>query len=740
MKYYKFLVRNITRFYVLYVILFSIIAYVISAYSVSKDYVHSAETCVNYITSNVSEALTYSTNITGFLQEFPSVSEFIASSDTEDMSQNAVAAIDTLRTISYSAADFLSGIALVNLTTNTILTDSGSYQLDFYARRFGLPADELRTTLESFILYGNIRPWMKTSVVEEPTSRRHYLTLILCPGVGQHTMPVIYLYDMDRFFRSASADFDRAAVTLELDGQTIYARTNYRLENLNEELDNRLRYKTVFSSGASTFWYDIEVAYVTRTLDYFISINNFFVLFVFILLAALFMTLYASRRSARHIYAPVNTIMGKLPSSNPASMDEFENIESSISSLLSEKRALTTMVQDYKISLLDQFLISLINGTLSSEEISQGTRSYGLENVRFPLTVCVLECRNYAELARVLDTDTLCGIHATAGYFMEQEFADETFFKVLDMDLKSHILILPFRGYPAMKQTLLSLALKIESCMDLVLKVSFGRAANSFAELSSSFSNALSLQRNMIVASEFAMVLSPSSDTDVSLSGGASYSPEAETAVINQVLSCDLDAACAGSAELISASMGQGVLTKDHHSQLVVMLFATISKILSMLNKTEKDIFGPEISVYLELKQCTTQAQMNAKVRELLSEIISTIKESKLSTDEQTKQTMLDYIHQNYSKSISLLTLASCLNMSQFYVSKQFKQLVGENFKDYLAKYRLEKAIQQFQEDPNVKIKTVAAQVGYNTETFSRTFAKYYGMLPSKYIERMKKE
>ena len=73
-------------------------------------------------------------------------------------------------------------------------------------------------------------------------------------------------------------------------------------------------------------------------------------------------------------------------------------------------------------------------------------------------------------------------------------------------------------------------------------------------------------------------------------------------------------------------------------------------------------------------------------------------------------------------------------------MSKQFKQLVGENFKDYLAKYRLEKAIQQFQEDPNVKIKTVAAQVGYNTETFSRTFAKYYGMLPSKYIERMKKE
>ena len=130
---------------------------------------------------------------------------------------------------------------------------------------------------------------------------------------------------------------------------------------------------------------------------------------------------------------------------------------------------------------------------------------------------------------------------------------------------------------------------------------------------------------------------------------------------------------------------------------------------------------------------------MNDKIRELLTVIIATIKESKLSADEQTKQAMLDYIHNNYSKSISLLTLASFLNMSQFYVSKQFKQLVGENFKDYLAKYRLEKAVHLFQENPNMKIKAVAEQVGYNTETFSRIFAKYYGMPPSKYIERMKK-
>ena len=173
MKYYKFLVRNITRSYITYVILFSIIAYAIIAYSVSQDYTHGAETSVHYVSNNVSEALAYSTNITGFLQEFPAISDFISSADQAEMSQNAIESFNTLRTISSSAANYLSDIALVNLPTDTILTSSGSYQLGYYAQHVGLSPEELRSALESFILHENILPWIKTSVVKTPTQSRH---------------------------------------------------------------------------------------------------------------------------------------------------------------------------------------------------------------------------------------------------------------------------------------------------------------------------------------------------------------------------------------------------------------------------------------------------------------------------------------------------------------------------------------------------------------------------------------
>lgn len=89
MKYYKFLEKKITGYFIVYVILFSVIAYIICVFSVSKDYAHSASTAIGYVTNDVSEALTYSTNITGFLQEFPSVSDFITSKDQAEMAKNS---------------------------------------------------------------------------------------------------------------------------------------------------------------------------------------------------------------------------------------------------------------------------------------------------------------------------------------------------------------------------------------------------------------------------------------------------------------------------------------------------------------------------------------------------------------------------------------------------------------------------------------------------------------------------
>ena len=97
---------------------------------------------------------------------------------------------------------------------------------------------------------------------------------------------------------------------------------------------------------------------------------------------------------------------------------------------------------------------------------------------------------------------------------------------------------------------------------------------------------------------------------------------------------------------------------------------------------------------------------------------------------------MINYIHENYSKDISLDHISEYLKLSHGYVSTMFKYYTGENFKDYLNFYRVKKA-KEILEGRNLKINEVADMVGCNhINTFIRIFKKYEGVSPSKYIPK----
>jgi two-component system, response regulator YesN len=69
------------------------------------------------------------------------------------------------------------------------------------------------------------------------------------------------------------------------------------------------------------------------------------------------------------------------------------------------------------------------------------------------------------------------------------------------------------------------------------------------------------------------------------------------------------------------------------------------------------------------------------------------------------------------------------------YISTIFKNHTGENYKEYLNKYRILKA-QEILENMEVKIKELAGMVGFNNvNTFIRTFKKYVGLPPKHMIK-----
>lgn len=103
------------------------------------------------------------------------------------------------------------------------------------------------------------------------------------------------------------------------------------------------------------------------------------------------------------------------------------------------------------------------------------------------------------------------------------------------------------------------------------------------------------------------------------------------------------------------------------------------------------------------------------------------------SSDKATiVSTLIAYINENYMHQISLDSISKSIYLSPAYISKVFKEEMGESPINYLIKVRLAKA-RELLTDERVSIKAAAKSVGYkDVYHFSKLFKKYYGMPPSK--------
>lgn len=92
-----------------------------------------------------------------------------------------------------------------------------------------------------------------------------------------------------------------------------------------------------------------------------------------------------------------------------------------------------------------------------------------------------------------------------------------------------------------------------------------------------------------------------------------------------------------------------------------------------------------------------------------------------------------DYFEKNYMNDISLNTISQNMYLSPVYISKIFKELMGDSPINYLIKIRLSKAKELLKKE-KLPIKVIAKMVGYNDPYyFSKHFKKFYGVSPAKF-------
>ncbi|MFP5111545.1 response regulator [Bacillaceae bacterium C204] len=169
---------------------------------------------------------------------------------------------------------------------------------------------------------------------------------------------------------------------------------------------------------------------------------------------------------------------------------------------------------------------------------------------------------------------------------------------------------------------------------------------------------------------------------------------------------------------------------EDKHGQIVILLPVDRAEELTTITqhiKEKVETFLGKTIVYSEKIAVNTEEIPNI-YQNLISQLNSHTNVSPMVVLAK------NYIDQRYfDPFITLNEVASSVQVSPSYLSKQFKNELGASFIQYLTKVRIEKSL-LLMNDPYLKVYEISEKVGYSTQHyFCNAFKKVVGISPSSY-------
>jgi two-component system, response regulator YesN len=125
--------------------------------------------------------------------------------------------------------------------------------------------------------------------------------------------------------------------------------------------------------------------------------------------------------------------------------------------------------------------------------------------------------------------------------------------------------------------------------------------------------------------------------------------------------------------------------------------------------------------------------ESNIKHKEQFHDKVNTVDREKIALFRSVEQ----YIKDHLNEELDLEKTAAKFNLSIYYFSRTFKDILRYNFSDYINMVRIKKAKELLEKD-EISIKEICYSVGYSDPNyFSKVFKKYEGVSPSEYKVQM---
>ena len=176
-------------------------------------------------------------------------------------------------------------------------------------------------------------------------------------------------------------------------------------------------------------------------------------------------------------------------------------------------------------------------------------------------------------------------------------------------------------------------------------------------------------------------------------------------------------------------------LSPEIERNFIYALINTIMRSFQELKTTPIELIEKDIDLSVLLSNWNRN-NIYDLLRGYISDIITVLNKNTSTSDEQMYQKMLSFIYDNYNDDIMLTDVAEFCNITAPYCSSIFKKYNLDTYKNFLNKYRVQKACEILNENPSIKIQDLSTMVGFNSaNSFIRVFKKFMNTSPKSYIE-----
>ena len=464
-------------------------------------------------------------------------------------------------------------------------------------------------------------------------------------------------------------------------------------------------------------------------------------IYLFLLLTGMILALVISKK----MYRPVDDIVSSFGKYTPEKQslgekpqDEFAYIQERVTQINETNIKLKETIKNNQETLKTKFLRELMHGILSRKQIKEQIYRYHLTQFEKSSTVVILQYRMDQEIEKNVSTEGFFVIKKQIFSWIEKYLKAKVQVEMFEFDYKRSILILPERDTAKITRELNELLLKIEETFEVNMIAAVGNSVDSLYQANESFRSAVNLLEYQFVWGNHLIL----TDDDLKeFKNEIYYYPlDMERTLIEHVLKGRKEEVTQILERILEENLTSRNLAPDALSQFIFAIVATSNRIMHQMITVDKQILEQREINYIELKMSENKEQLKQKIVELFVNLVDHCVQETEKREDTMIDEMISFIHEHYDTDLSLTDIAEQFNLSSGYVGILFKKSTGENFKDYLNIYKVQKA-KEILETEDIKIKDLAQRVGCNTtNTFIRMFKKYVGISPGQYGEQVKEK